>query len=201
MKTLIILEGPDRVGKTSFAKRYANDTLGTFLLSQPNPTGPLGFLRDIVKYDLSIENFARQLLHAVSHIWDTHLFGEYDHIIMDRSYISGLIYGRGTGLTEDQIGILRGIHRNAHNHIIQKYGFHVLIVNFSPSKPFGPKDDSMYERLLGWDMLKDTYTKLFDSDTEIFDGREVVRNFAPIGDMEHDYKAFKSLVNDFIEHL
>lgn len=194
-KYLVILEGPDRVGKSTFAKKFAEKNQ-YFLLSQPNSLGPLGFLRDIVKFDLTIDNFSRQLLHAVSHTWDTHLFNEYDHIIMDRSYISGLIYGRGTGLSEEQLDILREVHRSIHSEILTKNNFKILIVNFSPSEPFGEKDDSIYERLLGWKMLRDTYDEYFMSGIRIFDGSEIIRIFAPFGDEEYDYQVFQSLVFD-----
>ena len=82
-RILLAIEGPDSVGKTTLVNTFASK-LGARVLQQPNSSGSLGFIRDLVKKDKNINPFSRQLLHACGAIKD--IFENFDGqpLIMDR---------------------------------------------------------------------------------------------------------------------
>ena len=160
---LIILEGPDGVGKSTQAKNLC-DALNAKLVVQPSGDNSLGFLRPIVKTDKTIEPFARQLLHTCSHIVDAYEdFGPHNTaIVMDRCYASALVYGKMTGLPENELDILQQIHQNVYRPLIAKHGYNVTYVQFTATEPFRDADEAdVYEKAAKWHSLNDEYLKLF----------------------------------------
>ena len=161
---LIILEGPDGVGKSTQAKRLC-DALGAKLVVQPSGDNSLGFLRPIVKTNKNIEPFARQLLHTCSHIVDAYEdFGAHNKaIIMDRCYASALVYGKMTGLPQEQLDILAEIHQNVYRPLIKKHDYQVHYVQFTASEPLRQAEDQdVYEQSAKWHTLNDAYRDLFE---------------------------------------
>lgn len=160
---LIILEGPDGVGKSTQAQRLVK-ALGAKLVVQPSAENALGFLRPIVKTQKDIEPFARQLLHTCSHIVDAYEdFGPHNPtLVMDRCYASALVYGKMTGLPQQQLDILRQIHQNVYSPLVQKYGYDVYYIQFSAKKPLRtPENTDVYEQTTKFSGVNNTYTELF----------------------------------------
>ncbi|GEM_PF-4259443 len=162
---LIILEGPDGVGKSTQAKRLC-EALSAKLVVQPSGDNTLGFLRPIVKTNKNIEPFARQLLHTCSHIVDAYEdFGPHNTaIVMDRCYASALVYGKMTGLPQEQLDILAQIHQNTYRPLIEKHGYDVHYIQFTAENPFRQADEQdVYEKAAKWHALNDEYLSLFDT--------------------------------------
>lgn len=162
---LIILEGPDGVGKSTQAKRLC-EALAAKLVVQPSGDNCLGFLRPIVKTHKNIEPFARQLLHTCSHIVDAYEdFGAKNKaIVMDRCYASALVYGKMTGLPQEQLDILQEIHHNVYRPLVKKHGYQVHYIQFTAKQPFRQADvKDVYEQASRWKALNEEYLRLFDT--------------------------------------
>lgn len=162
---LIILEGPDGVGKSTQARRLC-EALGAKLVVQPSGDNCLGFLRPIVKTNKSIEPFARQLLHTCSHIVDAYEdFGAHNKaIVMDRCYASALVYGKMTGLPQEQLDILAEIHQNTYRPLVKKHRYDVHYIQFTAKAPFRQADEQdVYEQASKWEALNEEYLQLFDT--------------------------------------
>jgi len=165
---LIILEGPDGVGKSTQAQSLVK-ALGAKLVVQPSSDNCLGFLRPIVKTSQNIDPFARQLLHTCSHIVDAYEdFGFHNPaIVMDRCYASALVYGRMTGLPQEQLDILRTIHQGVYSPLIQKYGYQVYYVQFTANAPLRIAESAdFYEKTTKFKGIQHAYLDLFDQITQ-----------------------------------
>ena len=89
---LIILEGPDGVGKSTQAK-IITEALQAARVSQPSVDNCVGYIRAEAKSLKHITEFERQLLITISHTLDA--LSKFDgkiNVVMERSYISVLIY-------------------------------------------------------------------------------------------------------------
>jgi len=141
---LFILEGGDGIGKSVLTKALAKN-YNMNLITQPNSKNIVGFLRNIVKNDEMLNMFERQLLHTVSHIVDAFdiLNPKYD-TVMDRSYISTMVYGRVFGLSPDQLSILWNIHNKVYVHLCKN--FEVKIIFLDSEQSFKIETDDIYER-------------------------------------------------------
>lgn len=158
---LIVVEGPDNIGKTTLvkslethAKIMSGDVVD--IIHQPSGDNILGFLRSIVKSSASnLTPFERQLLHTVSHTVDAFMFDKsISTHIMDRSYISALVYGLLMGIEEVDLSTLYLIHRNLYKHVLKDVK--VDLVLLTGEKPFKPKDGSVYEEI-NWNKVNTTY--------------------------------------------
>jgi len=158
---LIVLEGPDGVGKTTQSKILAN-MYNAKLIVQPSQTNYVSFIRNEVKNNPSHNAFARQLLHTVSHVVD--IFTEFDTtkpIIMDRCHISTYVYGRTTDMTEEQNKLLFRIHKDIYSQVI-KDNFDVSIIFFGRSNKYLEDPTDQFEKMIKWDELKKQYVSFFD---------------------------------------
>lgn len=159
---LIILESADNLGKTTLVKLLASKINAT-ILQQPSANNTLSFIREIVKGNTPITPFARQLLHAISHTVDLYetMLNSRSNIVMDRCYISALIYGRLSGLTEYELSLLYNIHRKLYSKL--EDFFDVTICILTRSKPFANKDDSIYERTIEWNDVNLGYCAIVEN--------------------------------------
>jgi hypothetical protein len=79
---------------------------------------------------------------------------------MDRCYISALIYGKLSNLTEYELSLIYDIHRNLYS--ILEDIFDVTICIMTRSKPFSENDDSVYEATLNWNDINNGYLQLVE---------------------------------------
>jgi thymidylate kinase len=168
---LVILEGCDRLGKTTQAQRleeyFTKKGYNTQYIKQPSSDNTLGFLRPVVKLDPEFKPFERQLLHTATHIVDAYeVFDNPDNevIIMDRCFISALMYGQFFGLTEKEVKLLEEIHHAVYNRVIQDK-FEVQMVFITASEPLTPPNADNYEKMVekeegGWYALNAKYLGL-----------------------------------------
>jgi thymidylate kinase len=199
-KRLVILEGPDRSGKSSQASLlvdwFGKTSSSVKFMRQPSDDNSLGFLRDIVKGDShSLTSFERQLLHTCSHIVDAHR--DHEIIIMDRCYISALVYGSLTGMTLQQYELIEKIHQSVYSALYADR--EVDIVLFNRMTPLTDKDDSFYENQVRWDDLRKFYRDLFSSYMEVnknfvspFETKHI---FTPVGDKLEVFNTLTGLLN------
>ncbi len=163
---LVILESADNLGKSTISKQLST-MINASILQQPSASNTLGFLRGIVKGKTSISPFERQLLHTISHtvdLYETMLYSD-TNIVMDRSYISALIYGELSGLDEFELSLIYDIHHRLYSKLQDKYDVTICIM--TRSRPFASKDNSFYEKTLNWDDINNGYLKVFENQKSI----------------------------------
>lgn len=166
-RKLIILESADNLGKSTLSKLLASK-LDATIMQQPSSDNSLSFLRKIVKEDRSIEPFPRQLLHTISHTVDLYekmQVGSGD-IIMDRCYISALIYGKLTNLSLPELELIQNIHSHLYAQLEHSFDVHIFIL--TRNKPFACKDNSIYEKTLDWDDINDEYCSLVKTNAKSY---------------------------------
>lgn len=120
---IIILEGPDGVGKSTTSRRLADrlsavdQTVSCFAFPG-NEAGSLGRHVHDLHHDPSRHGVARinktalQILHAAAHIDAIHTrirpaFERGDTVIMDRYWWSTIVYGRVSGVEPITLSLLR----------------------------------------------------------------------------------------------
>jgi hypothetical protein len=157
---LVILEGPDNIGKSTQAK-IISQLLCARLISQLSKSNKVSFIRNIVKQDKLLNAFERQLLAAISHTVDA--FMEFDgksNIVMDRSYISSFVYGELGGLSVSQINILYQIYHSIYyENIRNKYDVNVIFLD--ADNPLDEPDNDIFESA-GWDKISKKYHKIYN---------------------------------------
>ena len=162
---LIILEGPDGVGKTTQAQKLASH-LGAKLVVQPSGDNSLGFLRPVVKTQKDIDPFARQLLHTCSHIVDAYEdFGAHNPtLVMDRCYASALVYGNLTHLKSEDLSLLKEIHQHVYTPLIKEHGYRVQYIQLKAEKSLrmAENKEDVYESALSWEQTNIAYKLLFE---------------------------------------
>ena len=162
---LIILEGPDGVGKTTQAQKLAAH-MRAKLVVQPSGDNALGFLRPVVKTQKDIDPFARQLLHTCSHIVDAYQdFGPHNPtIVMDRCYASALVYGSLTQLKPEYITLLRKIHQHVYTPLIEQHGYHIHYIQLQAENSLrvSEKKADVYESAISWQQTTEAYKHLFE---------------------------------------
>lgn len=159
---LIVLESADNLGKSTLSKQLSIITNAS-IIQQPSASNTLGFLREVVKEKTSISPFERKLLHSISHTVDLYetMLNSKNNIVMDRSYISALIYGKLSGLDEYELSIIYDIHRSLYSKLQDKYDVTICIL--TRSKPFASKDNSVYEQTLIWNDINNGYLKFIEN--------------------------------------
>lgn len=154
-RKLIVFEGTDCVGKSTQVEIIKN-RFNANQIRQPSGENLLGFLRDIVKNDLNIDAFPRQLLHSISHIVDAFtFFGGDNVIVMDRCHWSAFCYGEVTGLNEFQNELILKIHQNVYQSVLSNYDVQVIFID----RDSRIKDEltDNFEKSFNWEHLRDKY--------------------------------------------
>lgn len=160
---LIIIEGPDNVGKTSIAKELEKHLEYSKYVYQPSGENSVGFIREIVKTDKSIGSFSRQLLHTASHLVDlieTFNYNVRDTYIMDRSFVSTHIYSKLLGLKDKSVDILDRLNKDFYLKTFAERGVEVIFIYIVNDKPFA-EDNDVYSDKIKWSDLYNMYKEYF----------------------------------------
>lgn len=159
---LIVIDGPDGLGKTTLAESIISD-LSASIVKQPSPDNIVGFIRGEVKENPNFTAMERQLLIAVSHTVDAFSrFTGSENIVMDRSYLSGLVYGKLTGVSNYNLVLIRQLLSTIYTKTMgEKYDVHIIFV--TGSKRFDQPDEDFFESSIPWDQLNNDYVALYNS--------------------------------------
>lgn len=167
-KKLIIVEGPDGVGKSTITEKLfnyfskiENPSVTTRKIVQPNSLGALGFLRQIVKTDRDLGPFERQLLHTCSHIQDLHTEFDAEISIMDRSIISAFVYSEANPeFPVEKLDLLKRVNSEPHIEYFIENNIEVYIFLITNEKSFRDieSENDAYSNLK-FDKLRSLYLK------------------------------------------
>ncbi|EGU61057.1 Thymidylate kinase [Vibrio nigripulchritudo ATCC 27043] len=191
---LIVLEGADGSGKTTIAQ-LLQDSMKAELLVQPNGSNSLSFLRRLLKSGTTeFDSFARQLLHTCSHLVDFYeLIKPLDNsLIMDRSYISALVYGAAQGESATNLKILKDIHKSVYGDLSKKYDVYIIILDRGARKHV--KDSSYYESKIDLDYVESSYRNINRSNDYYFGSDEKIYHVKTCGDTKASYDQLMQLV-------
>jgi len=157
---LIILEGPDGVGKTTQAKRIA-EVLKAKIVSQPSTDNCVGFIRAEAKNNKSFSGLERQLLIGISHTVDAFTkFRDDENVVMDRSYLSGMVYGKLTGLDGYEVALLTNILSSVYKTAMgDRYDVDVIFL--TAEARLDEPDTDVFESTIQWTDLRQEYTTFF----------------------------------------
>lgn len=157
---LVIIEGPDGVGKTTQAKKIA-EVLKANLVSQPSTDNCVGFIRAEAKNNKSFSGLERQLLIGISHTVDAFTkFKGNENVVMDRSYLSGMVYGRLTGLGGYEIALLTNILSSVYKTAMgDRYDVNVIFL--TAENRFDEPDVDVFESTIKWSDLRAEYNRFF----------------------------------------
>ena len=160
-RKLVIIESANSLGKTTISKLLAQK-IDADIIQQPSPNNKLGYLRRIVKEEIDIDPFPRQLLHSISHIVDLYenMLMTSKNIVMDRCYISALVYGELSGLNKFQLSLIYDIHKKLYCGIDNVFDIYLFIL--VRNQPFLSKSDSIYEPKLQWHDINHKYRKVVE---------------------------------------
>jgi thymidylate kinase len=157
---LIVLEGPDRIGKTTQLRELASRFKAKILV-QPSEDNSVGYLRNIVKNDKSLLPGERQLLHTISHIFDANEQFDYkSNVIMDRCHISALVYGKITGVENNLSAMIQDIHKSAYTAVAAVYDIHVVFM--TRETPYNLQETDEFEKTINWNNLREAYETMYD---------------------------------------
>jgi thymidylate kinase len=174
MKKLIVLEGPDAIGKTTQAKILLQK-LDAEHIVQPSEDNLLGFLRKIVKEDPSIKAFPRQLLHTCSHIVDAFTKMQGDrNILMDRCHASSWVYGKVSGMETKDLNTVHKIHEAVYGELLKNLD--VRIVFLDRRERYNQNLMDEFERTVDWSQVaiqyRDIYNKALNKELYFFNREE-----------------------------
>lgn len=161
MPKLIVFEGADGLSKTTQVNLLQKKT-NAKLIRQPSEEGPLGFLREEVKHNKQYLIFERQLLHTISHVYDACVYYNGQDLIMDRCFLSGLVYGEVFGLFPNQLSLVHKLNRKVHFERLEAAGYEVHLVLLDGEKRFNAADGSIYENESSWIKVRDKYRSAFN---------------------------------------
>lgn len=162
---IIVFEGPDNIGKSTMVD-LLEKKLDAETLLQPNSCNSLGFLREkLKKGGLEIDSLARQLLHTCSHIVDFYEFISRNNkvLLMDRCYISALIYGAADKQPVENLKILKDIHNSVYGDLSMSFDIDLFILSSSSYKT--ESDGSYYEDKLDTSLINSLYREI-DNDID-----------------------------------
>jgi thymidylate kinase len=177
MNKLIVLEGPDGIGKSTQAT-ILKELFDLKQIVQPNGSGIVGFLREQVKNNPSYKPFERQLLHTISHIVDaytefppkpyfqtTSRFSHrlelkiLDSFIMDRCHASTYAYGKVQKMADSEIDLLMRVHQEVYKENIGE-NYEPYIIFLDSFKPHKDEKTDEFEKTFSWEELKWIYRGL-----------------------------------------
>lgn len=176
---LVILEGADGLGKSTQANILA-EKLGANLIRQPSPDNIVSFIRSEMKTNPAYTALERQLLGAISHTVDafTKFQGEAS-IVMDRSWLSGIIYGKRTGVEPYEVELLSQILSKVYQYNTRGDTFDVHVIFMDGTKRLDQPDDDVFESGTNWGELTAEYNALYErlkntEDFHVFSKTETV---------------------------
>jgi thymidylate kinase len=171
MDKLIVLEGPDGVGKTTQAKRVAEKLRGKFMI-QPSDSNAVAFLRKEVKENMDYSPLERQLLHTISHIVDAHdiekLFNfdasveeiRDNILIMDRCHASAYVYGALQKMKVGPCELILKIHQKVYEKVLQHYQIHIVFMD--RDERYSRDENDAFEKSLDWNNLNTLYRGFYE---------------------------------------
>lgn len=154
--SLVIFEGPDGIGKSTQAEMFAK-RWDAKLICQPSNDNIVSFIRAEAKKNPKFTPFERQLLIAQSHTVDAFTKFPGDHnIVMDRSLLSGFVYGEITNVEAPDLALLQIILERVYQHnVAGKY--HVTIAFLKANKSLKVKDEGDVFEAVEWGRLASLY--------------------------------------------
>lgn len=176
MSLLIVIEGPDFVGKTTVAQLVSSEItdrgIDNIQLSFPgHKDGTLGKIiyelhHNLNKYGIqNINSVSLQLLHVAAHIDSIEkdilpALSNNTSVILDRYWWSTYVYGAVDGIGQDYLERLIAIEELAWKNITPDF-----IILIDADKPFG------IEITNKWDRLRKVYKKIYQrkkNDNNVF---------------------------------
>jgi thymidylate kinase len=159
---LVIIEGSDGTGKSTQSKLLANK-LEAELIIQPSKDNLVSFIRNEAKMNPIYSALERQLLIGISHTVDAFtLFDGERSLVMDRSYISGLVYGKRTGIEPYEMALLENILSSVYKaNITHKYDVKIIFLNADNRLDIA--DNDVFESQINWAELSVEYTEIYRS--------------------------------------
>lgn len=162
MKRLIVCEGPDGSGKSTQAE-FLRERYGAKLIKQPSDDNLVWFLREEAKRNKDHSPFERQLMIAISHVVDSFTkFAGEENIVMDRAYLSGLVYGKLTGATPAQMNLLTQVLATVYKNAVEAQNYKVSIVFFLGADRLDKPDNDIFESSLKWGTINEHYRHMHD---------------------------------------
>lgn len=160
-KKLVILEGPDGVGKSTQAKILAAK-FNARLVSQPSDDNIVSWIRAEAKKNPDFTALERQLLIAVSHTVDAFTkFQGVHNIVMDRSFLSGLVYGELMDLKPEYLVLIRRILLSVYQiNLANKFDLHFVFL--SSKGRLDTADNDVFEAL-SWNRIAELYRKHYEA--------------------------------------
>lgn len=159
-KRLIVLEGADGTGKSTQAEALVAHYNGK-LIKQPSDDNLVWFLRAEAKKNPNYNPFERQLLMALSHTVDSFTkFNDDQTIIMDRSYLSGLVYGHLSSVGKYEMALLTQVLATVYKNAVESK-FDVSVVFFLGSNRLDQPDNDVFESTLQWGAIHEHYKGMF----------------------------------------
>jgi thymidylate kinase len=164
MNKIIIFEGPDGVGKSTQIDMLMRDRR-PHLLVQPNPDSSMSF-RDAVFNSNDLTPLEAQLMFCLSHMYDLY---EYLNrfsgtLIMDRCYISGLVYGL-VGDRNKYLPLVISKMQDLHQRYLSSTD--VRIIFMMPKARFNEPDTDVFEKNLKWESIREGYEGVLDALSEV----------------------------------
>lgn len=155
-KRLIVLEGSDGTGKSTQAEAIAKH-YGGKVIKQPSDDNLVWFLRGEAKKNPNYNPFERQLLMALSHTVDSFTkFNGEETIVMDRSYLSGLVYGHLSSVGKYEMALLTQVLATVYKNAVEGK-FAVDIVFFLGANRLDKPDNDVFESTLQWGAINEHY--------------------------------------------
>lgn len=151
MKSFIFIDGTDGTGKSTLCHNlynyYTDNSIERFTLENlPSSSGPLAYIRDIIKdKDLHCNSDFRQAIHTICQV-ERFLSHVNENVIWDRSTASTFAYGCICGVPEKELDLLLDIQIKVLLSLPVKLYFIFLTHNNSLGFR-GNSDGSFYESL------------------------------------------------------
>jgi GTPase SAR1 family protein len=167
---IIVLEGPDGLGKTSLAQslaaEYFNNEAGygrpvsAPILNSPSRTNTVKFLRGVTRGEEpwrgSLNAFERQCLHTMSNLVDFYEeFRGGRNLVLDRCHLSTLVYGLADGADKLWMEVLMDVHHKVAGRFADQYDVDIIVLD--RDERFNAPDKSYHEAAIKWTDLRDLY--------------------------------------------
>jgi nicotinamide riboside kinase len=154
-KKIIIFEGADNLGK-SYQANQLSKKFDIKIVNQPNPDNTLGYLRDILKYDKLLDITTRQMFHGFQNSVDIFEFPHDELVIMDRCYLSNVVYSSIMGVDEHIIDMMIKMNRTIWERYLSNYDIELVL--FTAQSPFqDANEEDVYEVTDNWKDLNEEY--------------------------------------------